>query len=117
MPRSGRCGVLPSLRRAMASIGRCARGGRPYARARRVVAAALHAGDLQVEPSKSQLLDTRQEVIRDWTGIQQSLREGGRTELANEVERFAAGMQPPMTDREWMAQALTKGSPNLGRED
>ncbi len=79
------------------------------------VAAALHAGDLQVEAGKSRMLDTRREVIRQWSGVQQSLRAGGRAELADEVERFVGSMPPPQTEREWMAQALTEKTRGLGR--
>lgn len=73
------------------------------------VAAALHAGNLRVEPGKKRILDTRRNVVRHWLGVQEALRALGRAELADEVERFIAGMPPTRTEREWMAMALTEG--------
>lgn len=73
------------------------------------VAAALHAGNMRVEPGKKRILDTRRDVIRHWLGVQAALRADGREGLANEVVRFIAGMPPPRTEREWMALALTEG--------
>jgi hypothetical protein len=73
------------------------------------VAAALHAGNLRVEPGKSRILDTRRDVVRHWLGVQKALRSEGREGLADEVRRFMAGMPPPQTEREWMALALTEG--------
>jgi hypothetical protein len=73
------------------------------------VAAALHAGNMRVEPGRKRILDTRRDVIRHWLGVQESLRGESREGLANEVERFIAAMPPPRTEREWMALALTEG--------
>jgi hypothetical protein len=73
------------------------------------VAAALHAGNLRVEPGKSRILDTRRDVIRHWRGVQKALLAEGRAGLADEVERFVSGLPPPRTEREWMAVALTEG--------
>ncbi len=80
------------------------------------VAASLPAGDLQVEPGKSQVLDTRREVIRQWSGIRQALRAEGRNELANEVARFLGSMPSPQTEREWTAQTLVERAGDLRRE-
>jgi hypothetical protein len=74
------------------------------------VAAALHAGNMRVEPGKSRILDTRRDVVRHWLGVQKALRAEGREGLAGDVERFVAGMLPPRTEREWMALALTEGT-------
>ena len=79
------------------------------------VAAALHAGNVQVEPGKNRILDTRRDVVRHWLGVQEALRAEGREGLADEIERFVAGMPPPRTEREWMALALTEGMPDLRR--
>lgn len=73
------------------------------------VAAALHAGNMRVEPGKSRILDTRRDVVRHWLGVQKALLAEGRAGLAVEVERFIAAMPPPRTEREWMALALTEG--------
>lgn len=72
----------------------------------RSVAAGLRAGNLQVEPGKRLMLDTRREVMGRWSEVQDVLRAEGRVELANEVERFMAGMPPPRTEREWLALAM-----------
>lgn len=92
-------------------IYRAMRAGRSlHMRARaESVAAALHAGNMRVEPGKNRILDTRRDVIRHWLGVQEALRAEGRAGLADEVERFVAGMPPPRTEREWMALALAEG--------
>ncbi|MGH8250524.1 MAG: relaxase/mobilization nuclease domain-containing protein [Steroidobacteraceae bacterium] len=92
------------------SIYRAMRAGRStHMRARaESVAAALHAGNMRVEPGKNRILDTRRDVIRHWFGVQEALRAEGREGLADEVECFIAGMPPPRTEREWMALALTE---------
>jgi len=79
------------------------------------VAAALHAGDTRVEPGKNRILDTRRDVVRHWLRVQEALRAEGRAGLADEVERFVAGLPPPRTEREWMALALTEGIRDLRR--
>ncbi|MEX0733359.1 MAG: hypothetical protein WD051_01870 [Steroidobacteraceae bacterium] len=99
-------------------IYRAMRAGRStHMRARaESVAAALRAGNIPVEPGKRRLLDTRRDVIRHWFGIQEALRAEGREGLANEVERFVAGMPPSRTEREWIALALTERMPDLRQE-
>ena len=99
-------------------IYRAMRAGRSTHMRARVesVAAALHAGNMRVEPGKNRILDTRRDVIRHWLGVQKALRAEGREGLANEVERFVAGMPPPRTEREWMALALTEGMRDLRRQ-
>ena len=72
------------------------------------VAGALRAGNIQVEPGKAQLVDTRHTVVRGWIGVAEVLRADGRDGLAHEVERYIRGMPPPQTEREWIAQALTR---------
>ena len=80
------------------------------------VAAALHAGNLRVEPGKKRILDTRREVVRLWLGVREALRAEGRAGIADEVERFIAGMPPPQTERELMALVLTEGMRNRRQE-
>jgi hypothetical protein len=70
------------------------------------VAAVLRAGNLEAEPGKAKILNTRRIVIGGWFNVRERLRADGRASLANEVERFAGGMPPPQTERESLAQAL-----------
>ena len=70
------------------------------------VAAGLRTGNLQVEKGKCRMLNTRREVLGRWSEVQDALRAEGRVGLANEVERFVAGMPAPRTEREWLALAL-----------
>ncbi|MDH4259830.1 MAG: relaxase/mobilization nuclease domain-containing protein [Gammaproteobacteria bacterium] len=92
-------------------IYRAMRAGRStHMRARaESVAAALHAGNMRVEPVKKRILDTRRDVIRHWLRVQEAFRAAGNVGLADEVERFVSSMPPPRTEREWMALALTEG--------
>jgi hypothetical protein len=91
-------------------IYRAMRAGRStHMRARaESVAAALAAGNMRIEPGKRRILDTRRDAIRHWFGIQEALRAEGRGGLADEVERFVAGMTPPRTEREWMVLSLAE---------
>lgn len=70
------------------------------------VARELSAGRLEPEAGRASLLRTRHAVERGWQGVSERLRAEGHHELAAEVERFAAGMPPPRTDREQIADAL-----------
>lgn len=99
-------------------IYRAMRAGRStHMRARaESVAAVLHSGDTRVEPGKDRILDTRRDVIRHWLGVREALRAEGKEGLADEVERFVAGMPPPRTEREWMALALTERMGDLRRQ-
>ncbi len=89
-------------------IYRAIRAGRSYHLRGRLesVAAGLRAGKLQPEPGKSRMLNTRREVVRRWSEARDALRAEGRVGLANEVDRFMAGMPAPRTEREWLALAL-----------
>lgn len=99
-------------------IYRAMRAGRStHMRARaESVGAALRASGIQIEPGKARILDTRRSVVRGWLGVQEALRAGGREGLANEVERFLKRMPPPLTEREWLAQALQKRARDLRRQ-
>ncbi len=79
------------------------------------VAAALHAGNMRVEPGKNRILATRRDVVRHWLGVQEALRAEGREGLADEVGRFVASMPPARTEREWMALGLTEKMRDLRR--
>ncbi|MEX2150287.1 MAG: hypothetical protein WD793_08720 [Steroidobacteraceae bacterium] len=80
------------------------------------VAAALRAGNMRVEPGKRRILDTRRDAIRHWFVVQEALRAEGREGLADEVERFVAGMPPPRTERESVTLALTERMGNLRQQ-
>jgi hypothetical protein len=70
------------------------------------VAVALRAGAMQTEPSKAQMLNTRRSVLRGWLGVRETLRADGKEGLASELEQFLMRMPQPLTEREWLAQAL-----------
>jgi len=70
------------------------------------VAAALRTGNIQIEPGKTQLLETRRSVVRGWLTLTETLRADGRDALADDVGRFLKAMPPPQTEREWFAHAL-----------
>jgi hypothetical protein len=99
-------------------IYRAMRAGRStHMRARlESVAVALRAGNVQVEPRKARILDTRLSVVRDWHGIREALRADGRDGLAYEVERFITAMPPPQMEREWFSQALLERARDLHRQ-
>lgn len=92
-------------------IYRAMRRGRSTHMHRRIesVAAALHAGNMWVEPGKSRILATRRDVVGHLLRVQKALLAEGRAGLAGEVKRFVAGLPPPRTEREWLALALTEG--------
>jgi hypothetical protein len=99
-------------------IYRAMRAGRSTHMRGRVesVAAELRAGSLQVEPGKKRILETRRDVVGRWFGVRDALLAEGREGLANEVERFTAGMPPIRTEREWLALALTERLRERGRQ-
>ena len=72
------------------------------------VAAELAKGNPRVEPGKAKLLKTRREVERGWRAVGDIMVAEGRPELAAQIRRFSAGMPPPWTDRESVAEALRR---------
>ncbi|HWZ63643.1 MAG TPA: relaxase/mobilization nuclease domain-containing protein [Steroidobacteraceae bacterium] len=70
------------------------------------VAAELLKGNLRVEAGKARLLETREQVERGWWAVSDVLVAEGRPELAAQVRRFVAGMLPPLTEREVIANEL-----------
>ena len=89
----------------------------------------LSQGALKSGPGKDQLLNTRREVVRGWEATAQLLDRHGQRELATQVRRFVDRMPPPISEREWMAEALraestraqvrtvpAPGAPQLPRE-
>lgn len=89
-------------------IYRAMRAGRStYMRERaESVVAEMRAGGSHIEPGKDRILSSRRSVVRGWLGVRETLRADGREALATEVDRFMAGMPPPQTEREWIAQVL-----------
>ena len=89
-------------------IYRAMRAGRSTHLQSRVesVAVGIRAGNIQVEPGKSEIVDTRRQVVQGWAGAAAALRSDGRDLLAHEVVDFVRGMPQPQTEREWLAQAL-----------
>ena len=70
------------------------------------VAAELLKGDLRVEPGKSRLIETRNEVERAWRTIRDILIDQDHPELAAHVQRFLGQMPSPETQKELIASAL-----------
>lgn len=72
----------------------------------KAVAAELLEGGLGVEPGKSKLIRTRQEVRRGWRVIGAVLRGVGQTELASRVDCFIDQMPPARTEKETIADGM-----------
>jgi hypothetical protein len=87
------------------------RGESHHTRARaEAVAAELLKGKLRVEAGKARLLDTRRAVERGWSAVSDVLVAEGRPELAAQVSRFSTQMPAPWTDREFIADVLSKNT-------
>jgi hypothetical protein len=65
----------------------------------------LGAGRVRIEGS-SKLQKTRSAVLRGWSAIGDALRAEGRHQLAEEVARFAGGMEPARSDQEWLIRDI-----------
>lgn len=70
----------------------------------------LSKGAVRVEPGKSKLVHTRKDVEQGWRGLADLLLRDGRDELAKQVSRFADQIQPPRTEKEWLAAELLEHS-------
>lgn len=68
-----------------------------------VVGSELLKGNLRVEPIKTKMLKTREDVKRGWAAIRDQLKEEGKSSLAEQVERFVQTMPPVRTEKEWIA--------------
>ena len=79
------------------------------------VAGELRTGNIQIEPGKARLVETRRRIVRGWLGISEALRAAGRDGLAHDVERYARGMPPPQTEREWFALTLLERARDFRR--
>jgi hypothetical protein len=72
----------------------------------KAVAAELLSGKVVVEPGKSKLNTTRQEVECGWRAISDILLGAGQTELASRVNRFIDQMPPVRTEKETVADGM-----------
>lgn len=91
------------------------RGDSRHTRARaESVVAELRKGNLQVEPGKSKLVGTRNEVQRAWRATSDLLIAQGHHNLAARIGRFVDQMPPPETERERIASAIIKRQAQLG---
>ena len=63
-------------------------------------------GGIRPEPGKRTLLATRTAIQDGWKSVAEKLVQHGDRQLATQTARFAAGMDRPLTDREWLAQKL-----------
>jgi hypothetical protein len=99
------------------------RGDSSHRRARvEEVADQLVRGHVHVEPGKSTLVRTREEIAAGWRFVSNILVSHGRSELGAEVRQFVDRMSPPRTERELLMQELlartasrTREAPRLGR--
>jgi hypothetical protein len=76
------------------------------------VGAELLNGNLRVEPGRSKIIQTRNEVERGWRAVGDLLVIEGQPEFAAEVRRFVAQMLPPQTEKELIAKAILMASKN-----
>jgi hypothetical protein len=84
------------------------------------VAFELRSGKLRVEPGKSKIIQTRNDVEAGWRAIADILVTEGQSELATRIWRFLDQMRPPKTEKELMAEAVltaTKDRPPRSREE
>jgi hypothetical protein len=70
------------------------------------IAQALRTGGLKPTPGKTQLLETRREVVAGWHAAADALLEARKDVLAQRVWRFIGGMPPPRTTDEQLATKL-----------
>jgi hypothetical protein len=83
------------------------RGDSTHMRARaEAVAAELSKGNLLVEPGKTRLLKTRDEVKRGWLAVRDQLMSEGQAALAAQVAAFVKSLPPVRSEKDWIARAL-----------
>ncbi|MGB6603007.1 MAG: hypothetical protein WBE65_01745, partial [Steroidobacteraceae bacterium] len=83
------------------------RGASTHWRQRTVaVARELNRRDVEPEPGKARLLETRQEVLRGWRAVGDELVMQNQVELAQAVRRFVARMPAVQTEKEWIRSQL-----------
>lgn len=72
------------------------------------VAHALAGRRVLRESDRAKLVDTRSEVVREWSRVSELLNEAGESELASRVRQFVGGFPPPRTEKELIAQELRR---------
>ncbi|MGA7823281.1 MAG: relaxase/mobilization nuclease domain-containing protein [Steroidobacteraceae bacterium] len=83
------------------------RGASTHWRQRTVaVARELNRRDVEPEPGKARLLETRQEVLRGWRAVGDQLVMQNQLELAQTVRGFVARMPAVQTEAEWIRSQL-----------
>jgi predicted transcriptional regulator len=70
------------------------------------VAQELNRRDVDLEPGRARLLQTRQEVIRGWRAVRDELVLENQLELARDVRGFVARMPAVQTEKEWIRSQL-----------
>ncbi len=63
-------------------------------------------GEIEPEPEKTQLLETRRRIVRGWNEVADDLVRQGEAELALEVRRYVTQLPPVRTDREWIRDRM-----------
>lgn len=63
-------------------------------------------GEIEPEPGKTELLETRRRIVRGWNEVADDLVRQGHAELALEVRRFVTQLQPVRTEREWIRDRM-----------
>jgi hypothetical protein len=69
----------------------------------KLTAVELAKGNLQPDPGRQVLLQTRKEVERGWLSLVEILNNGGQQKLAADVRQFVEKMPPPRTEKEQIA--------------
>lgn len=89
-------------------IYRAARRGAStfYRQRAKEVAIEIANGGLNPEAGKARLLGTRQEIVRGWQAVAQTLARDGQQDLARKVADFVRQMPPVRTDKEHIAASL-----------
>lgn len=72
------------------------------------IADVLAHGRLRLEAGNDRLVETRAEVVRSWSGIAHSLEQSGEAALASRVRAFVGAFAPPQTEREIIAEQLSR---------
>jgi hypothetical protein len=86
------------------------RGASTHMRARMDAAAHLvRSGRGESEPGRSTLIETRRRVERGWYAVHDLLERDGHAEVARDIRRFVAQMQPARTECEQICEALSAG--------
>jgi hypothetical protein len=85
------------------------RGDSTYTRVQaEAVASELLKGSIRVDPGKRTLIETRMHVMQGWSRLARAMEHRGHLGLAGDVREFMANMLPPRTDREQVANELSR---------